>query len=60
MSETPCTYCGSDVEAHQPVSLFERADGERVPAGDLCNYACLSAHIDENELVYGDACSFDP
>jgi len=70
MTETACTYCGSDVETHQPVYVFERATGndgnedsavrDRTPAGQFCNYACLSASIDEEELVYGDACSFDP
>lgn len=59
MSERSCTYCGSDVEAHRPISVSEREDGERVPVGDFCNYACLSAYIDDEKLVYGDACSFD-
>lgn len=26
----------------------------------FCNYACLSAYIDENELTYGDACEWSP
>jgi hypothetical protein len=26
----------------------------------FCNYACLSAHIDEQELTAGDACEWSP
>jgi hypothetical protein len=60
MDESVCTYCGSDGEAHQPVSVAEREGGKRVPVGDFCNYACLSAYIDDEELVYGASCAFDP
>lgn len=77
MSEPSCTYCGSDVETHQPVYVAERVngcghDGEgesgnqgddthgRAPVGQFCNYACLSAYIDREELIHGSACSFDP
>ena len=58
--EDACTYCGSDLDAYQPVFVDERRDGERIPRGQFCNYACLSAYVDEEELVYSDACSFDP
>lgn len=74
MTDTDCTYCGSDVEAHRPVYVTERSDDrgtgdeidgdshdrDRVPVGQFCNYACLLAYVDEEELVYGDACAFDP
>jgi len=26
----------------------------------LCNYACLTAHIDEANLTAGDACEWTP
>jgi hypothetical protein len=55
-----CTYCGSDVERHDPVSVEETEDGDRVPAGQFCNYACLSAHIEEEELATGACCQWEP
>ena len=66
-----CTYCGCSVEAHDPVFVYEerkdrdeddeRDDGEneRVPAGQFCNYACLSAHIGESNLADGAICRLD-
>jgi hypothetical protein len=51
-----CTYCGSDVYAHDPVFVEEGADGDREPAEQFCNYACLSAHIDEEDLITGACC----
>jgi hypothetical protein len=51
-----CTYCGSDVYGHDPVFVEEGADGDREPAGQFCNYACLSAHIDEEDLIVGACC----
>jgi len=57
---TECTYCGSDVYAHEPLFLESAADGDREQAGQFCNYACLSAYIDEENLTEGAACAFDP
>lgn len=56
---TDCTYCGQTTEAHDPVFVFEEGDGERVSVGEFCNYACLSAHIEENDLVNGACCRLD-
>jgi hypothetical protein len=42
------------------VFVAEERDGEHTPAGRFCDYACPSAYIDEEKLVYGDARSFDP
>jgi len=53
---TACTFCGSDVSAHDALSL-EGADG---PIGQFCNFACLSAHIDAENLVVDDACNWSP
>ena len=57
---TACTYCESDLAAYDPVFVAKQRGSERVPTGQFCNYACLSAYIDKEELVYGDACTFDP
>jgi hypothetical protein len=54
-----CTYCGSDVEAHEPVFVEEEQDGTRVPAGQFCNYACLARHIEDEGLETGTYCQID-
>ena len=67
-----CTYCRSDLAGYDPVRV-ERLLSGRGPTGDerptgdelidvgvFCNYACLSAHIDEAGLADGDACRWDP
>ena len=67
-----CTYCESDLAADEPV-VVERLPGgeeprrderppggERIHVGAFCNYACLSAHIDEAGLADGDACRWEP
>lgn len=56
---TACTYCGQDVHRHEPVFVEELADGERVPAGQFCNYACLQRHVEEEGLVTGACCAVD-
>ena len=55
-----CTYCGSDLANYDPVFVEATEDDERVPVGGFCNYACLSAYIDEEALTYGDACEWSP
>jgi hypothetical protein len=54
-----CTYCSSPVDEHDPV--FVRED---TPDGDLtggfCNYACLSTHIEESDLLTGACCRWEP
>ncbi|MFC6732018.1 hypothetical protein [Haladaptatus sp. DYSN1] len=59
MSEQ-CTYCGADVYAHDPVFVEEFDGGTRVEAGQFCNYACLTAHIEEKGLTTGAACEWTP
>lgn len=57
---TDCTYCGCGVEAHDPVFVYEGSeDGERDPAGQFCNYACLTAHVEESGLADGAVCRLD-
>lgn len=62
--ETPaadetCEYCGSRIFAHDPICVRDCTDDCGLPAY-LCNYACLSAYIDENDLTAGDACEWQP
>ena len=54
-----CTFCGSDVDAHEPVFVEERRDVERVPAGRFCNYACLARYIEAEGLETGACCRID-
>lgn len=57
---TECSYCGSDIERHNPVFVAETDGNQRVSRGQFCNYACLSAYIEEEELVSGAACEWSP
>ena len=57
--ETACTYCGSDVTAHDPVYVAEERESDRVDAGRFCNYACLVAHIEAEGLTEGACCRID-
>lgn len=56
---TDCAYCGCRVEAHDPVYVEELDGDERVAAGAYCNYACLSAHVEEAGLADGATCRLD-
>lgn len=55
-----CTYCGQDLDLHEPVFVEETRDGERVPAGGFCNYACLQSHIEDAALTTGASCEWSP
>jgi len=65
-SDSACVYCGSDLSRYDPVYLLENDDGSGSDGGDrreiggFCNYACLNAHVEEAELVYGTACEWSP
>ncbi len=55
---TDCRYCGSAVEEHGAVYVSEgEPDGEPLP---FCNYACLTAHIDAENLVTNASCNWSP
>lgn len=56
---TPCTFCGSAVDAQDPVSVAEVENGETVEAGRFCNYACLAQHIEAEGLEAGTTCRLD-
>lgn len=60
--ETPspdetCTYCGSSVFAHDPICVRDCTDDCGSPEY-FCNYACLSARIDDANLTTGNACEW--
>lgn len=57
--DTTCTFCGRDIEAHEPVFVEEAPDGDRTPAGQFCNYACLARYIEEENLETGACCRID-
>lgn len=57
---TDCTYCGCEIEVHDPVYVDERRAGERVTTGRFCNYGCLAAHVEAAGLAVGSACRFEP
>lgn len=51
-----CTYCGSDLAGYDPLIVHQDFGDEQDEEGRFCNYGCLSAHIDEEGLIYGAAC----
>ena len=55
-----CTYCRSDVERHDPVFVNEETNGSTTQTGKFCNYACLAAYIEEEELTNGTVCEWNP
>jgi len=54
-----CAYCGSRIFEHDPICVRD-CDDECGSPRFFCNYACLSADIDENDGVAGDACAWSP
>ncbi|MDL5362582.1 hypothetical protein [Halalkalicoccus sp. NIPERK01] len=56
--ETECTYCGSDIERHDPVFVNEGTNTSDSQAGQFCNYACLTAYVEEEGLATGAACEW--
>ncbi|WP_020222549.1 hypothetical protein [Halarchaeum acidiphilum] len=60
--ETPgsgetCAYCDSRIFDHDPICVRDCDDDCGSP---FCNYASLSAYVDENDLTTGDACEWNP
>lgn len=58
-SDERCAYCESRIFAHDPVCVRDCTDDCGSPTY-FCNYACLSASVDENDLAAGDACVWHP
>lgn len=57
---TECTYCGSDIERHDPVYVNEGENDSTNQTGQFCNYACLDRHIEDESLTAGAACEWTP
>ncbi|WP_197409721.1 hypothetical protein [Haloferax profundi] len=45
---------------HDPVFVEEVENGERVPAGVFCNYACLTSCVADEGLTTGACCEWNP
>lgn len=58
-SDEPCAYCESRIFDQEPLCVRDCTDDCDSPTY-FCNYACLSAHVDENDLTTGDACERSP
>lgn len=54
-----CVYCGSRIFEHDPICVRDCADDCGAPLY-CCNYACLVAYIEANDLTAGDACAWTP
>lgn len=54
-----CAYCESQIFEHDPICVRDCDDDCGSPEY-FCNYACLSAYIDENNLTTGNACAWSP
>ncbi|MFB6178241.1 MAG: hypothetical protein ABEI77_00780 [Halorientalis sp.] len=55
-----CAFCGNDVTRHDPVSVREGIEGDFQADTTFCNWACLRAYIDAEELTTGDCCRWEP
>ncbi|MFC7202510.1 hypothetical protein ACFQJC_03220 [Haloferax namakaokahaiae] len=51
-----CTYCGCDIERHDPVFVNEGANQRDNQTGQFCNYGCLAAYFEREELAIGTTC----
>jgi len=54
-----CLYCESRIFDHDPICVRDCGADCGSPSY-FCNYACLSAHIDDQNLTTGDACEWSP
>lgn len=48
-----CAYCGSEVEASNPVFIEELHSGMRISTGSFCNYDCLLAFLEAERQLPG-------
>ena len=58
-SEELCAYCQSLIFEHDPLCVRDCTADCGSPTY-FCNYACLSAFIDEENLTAGNACEWNP
>jgi len=57
---TDCTYCGCEVEAHDPLAVYETDDGDGpgALAGEFCNWGCLGAYVDDSDVATDTTCNW--
>lgn len=58
-TDEPCVYCESRIFTHDPICVRD-CEADCGSPVYFCNYACLSAYIDENNLTTGNACEWHP
>ena len=58
-ADQACAYCESRISDHAPICVRDCTDDCGSPT-DVCNYACLSASVEGNDLTAGDACEWSP
>ncbi len=54
-----CAYCQSRIFDHDPICVRD-CNADCGSPTYFCNYACLSAFIDDNDLTIGDSCEWRP
>ena len=58
-TDESCAYCGLPIFEHDPICVRDCTADCDAPSY-FCNFACLSAYIDERNLALGDACEWSP
>lgn len=58
-NDEPCAHCGLRIFDHDPICVRDCTD-DCASATYFCNYGCLAAHVDENDLATGAACEWAP
>jgi hypothetical protein len=58
-TDEPCAYCNARIFDHDPICVRDCDEGCGSPAY-FCNFACLAAHIEAENLTTGDACTWRP
>lgn len=58
-SDSMCDYCGSRIFEHDPICVRDCTADCGIPSY-YCNYACLAAQIEEQDLTVGNACRWSP
>lgn len=56
-ADKTCAYCESRIFDHDPTCVRDCTADCGSPTY-VCNYDCLSAYVDENDLTKGDACQW--
>ncbi|MFB6252788.1 MAG: hypothetical protein ABEI27_14090 [Halobellus sp.] len=58
-TDEECAYCDSRIFDHDPICVRDCDDDCGSPTY-FCNYACLTAHVEERNLMAGNACRWSP